>query len=313
MFDTLEVGDRRQEHVAVMALVAAGARQRREWYSVATLIEGAGSAVRMLRHEWNGFEPFDVADAEKLVEAVLTEDISRYEHLLQEQDSQTTTFVTVLDEEYPPNLRQAYNRPPFLFIKGLLTPEDNRSIAIVGTRQASEAGRKLAYDLASELSGRGVTVLSGLALGIDTASHVGALEAGGRTVAVLGHGIDMSLYPRENAELAKRIVSNGALVSQFWPDAPPTRYSFPMRNVVSSGMAIGTVVIEASSTSGAKNQARLALDHGKYLFLVRSLVLTQDWARKYSAHPRATVIDSPAEIIDVLVTLARPVKQLTLG
>jgi DNA processing protein len=312
MFDSLGVGDRRHEHVAVLALVAAGARQRLQWYTVATLVEGAGSAVRILRREWNGFEPFDVADAEKLVEAVLTEDIARYERLLQEQDSQSASFVTVLDEEYPLNLRQVYNRPPFLFIKGSLTLEDNRSIAIVGTRQPSEDGLKLAYDLASELSGRGVTVLSGLAVGIDTASHVGALEAGGRTVAVLGHGIGR-IYPSDNAELAERIVLKGALVSQFWPDAPPTRYSFPMRNVVSSGMAVGTVVIEASSTSGAKNQARLALDHGKHLFLVRPLVLTQDWARKYSEHPRATVIDSPAEIIDVLVRLAQPVRQLTLG
>src|SRR5690606_11165068 len=158
-----------------------------------------------------------------------------------------------------------YNPPPFLFVRGSLSAADERSIAIVGTRRASAAGLEQARWLASSLAKEGVTVLSGLARGIDTAAHRAALDGGGRTVAGMGTGINRR-YPAENSELADEIERQGALVSQFWPDAPPTRKSFPMRNVVMSGMALGTVVVEASSTSGAKMQARLALEHGKLVF-----------------------------------------------
>ena len=130
----------------------------------------------------------------------------------------------------------------------------------------------------------------------------------------MGTGIQR-VYPAENRELAARIVeAGGALVSQFWPDAPPTRYSFPMRNVVMSGMAVGTVVVEASSTSGAKMQARLALDHGKRLFLVESLVMHEKWARDYAERPGATVVKSVDDVLVALESELRSgVSQLTLG
>ena len=156
--------------------------------------------------------------------------------------------------------------------------------------------------------------MSGLARGIDGAAHSAALAAEGRTVAVLGTGIDR-VYPPEHEHLAQRIVASGrgALVSQFWPTAPPTRYSFPMRNVVMSGMAVGTVVIEAGRTSGAKLQARYALDHEKRLFLVKSLVLREEWAQQTAKHPLTTVVESAEDVLDVLVELAQPIEQLTLG
>jgi DNA processing protein len=156
-----------------------------------------------------------------------------------------------------------------------------------------------------------VTVLSGLARGIDATAHQAALDAGGRTVAVMGTGIDR-IYPAEHQSLAEDIVRSGALVSQFWPDAPPTKVSFPLRNVVMSGMAIGTVVVEASETSGARMQARLALEHGKRLFLVGSLVMHEDWAKRYAARPGTMAVDSVEDILDVLVAMGRPAKQLTL-
>lgn len=126
----------------------------------------------------------------------------------------------------------------------------------------------------------------------------------------MGTGIDR-IYPTEHEQLADRILQAGALVSQFWPDAPPTKFSFPMRNVVMSGMAMGTVVIEAWATSGARMQARLALEQGKRLFLIESLVMQEEWAKRYAERAGTTVVDSVEDILDTLVAMARPVEQLT--
>jgi DNA processing protein len=220
--------------------------------------------------------------------------------------------LTILDPDYPGNLRAIYNRPPMLFVKGDLRPEDERAVAVVGTRKASTEGLRHAHDLAFELARRNITVLSGLARGIDTAAHTATLEAGGRTIAVMGTGIG-SIYPRENTVLAERILaSGGALVSQFFPDAPPRSMNFPLRNVVMSGMSIGTVVVEASSTSGAKMQARLALEHSKKVFLLKSLVMKQEWAQKYSKRAGAFVVDSADKIVELVEQLVRPPKQLSL-
>lgn len=308
MFDTVR-STLYSERAAVLALAAATPG---EWYRTAALVEDAGSALRVLRRDWTGFEPFDVSQAEALVGDVRPEDLERYEHMIRSYEERGIRLITVLDEDYPLNLRQVYNRPPFLFVRGELREADNRAVAIVGTRQASDAGLDQARRLAEELARSDVTVLSGLARGIDSAAHRAALDAGGRTVAVMGTGIDR-IYPAEHQELAEEILKAGALVSQFWPEAPPTRVSFPMRNVVMSGMAIGTVVIEASATSGARMQARLALEHGKRLFLVKSLVMHEEWAGRYAERPGTTVVDSVDDILDVLVAMARPAEQLTLG
>jgi len=212
------------------------------------------------------------------------------------------TLVTVLDREYPANLRLIPNLPPFLFIRGELREEDVLSVAVVGTRQASEAGLRRAQRMSRLLAERGVTVVSGLALGIDTAAHRAALDAGGRTIAVLGTGITRC-YPPENRKLAETITRHGALVSQFWPTCSPSKSTFPRRNVVSSGLSQGTVVIEASRVSGAKMQARFALEHGKKVFLLRSLVAGEQWAAGYVAKRGAIEV---AEIDDVIRHLAAP-------
>jgi len=188
-------------------------------------------------------------------------------------------LVTVLDDDYPANLRLVHNLPPFLFIRGEVREQDVRSVAVVGTRDASPAGLRRARRMATLLFKHGVTVVSGLARGIDTAAHRAALEAGGRAIAVLGTGITRC-DPPENHDLAEEVALHGAPVWQFWTIRSPGRDAFPRRNVVTSGLSQGTVVIEASSTSGAKMQARLALEHGK-VFLVRSLVAEQKWAQEY--------------------------------
>ncbi|HUZ19333.1 MAG TPA: DNA-processing protein DprA [Acidimicrobiales bacterium] len=212
------------------------------------------------------------------------------------------TLVTVLDPGYPANLRLVPNLPPFLFVRGELRDEDVRSVAVVGTREASEAGLRRAQRMSQMLAERGVTVISGLAKGIDAAAHRAALDAGGRTIAVFGTGIT-KCYPSENRGLAEEITGRGALVSQFWPTRSPGKDTFPRRNVVTSGLSQGTVVIEASRTSGAKMQARLALEHGKKVFLVKSLVTDQQWAKDYVAKRGAIEV---ADVDEVIRHLAAP-------
>jgi len=211
-------------------------------------------------------------------------------------------LVTVLDEEYPPNLRLIPNLPPFLFFRGSLADGDAWSVAVVGTRSASAAGLERAARLSGLLARRDVTVISGLARGIDTAAHRAALDGAGRTIAVLGTGITRC-YPPDNRDLAERITRAGALVSQFWPTRAPGKDTFPRRNVVTSGLSQGTVVIEASQTSGARMQARLALEHGKKVFVVSSLAAEQDWARKYVADRGAIAV---GDVDEVLRHLAAP-------
>ncbi|MEX1171680.1 MAG: DNA-processing protein DprA [Chloroflexota bacterium] len=219
--------------------------------------------------------------------------------LLRDMADRGIRLTTVLDDDYPANLRTIFNLPPFLFYRGHLLEGDARSVAVVGTRQASMEGIEQAQRLVRQLVEAGVTVLSGLARGIDTAAHESCLASGGRTVAVVGTGI-LRTYPPENAELADRIAETGAVVSQFWPDTPPTSYSFPRRNITMSGMAQGTVVIEASATSGAKLQARRALEHGRRLFLPAELVRQREWAQRYVQRPGAIEVKSVDDIVSLL-------------
>ncbi|MEU6324766.1 DNA-processing protein DprA [Streptomyces sp. NPDC047009] len=214
-------------------------------------------------------------------------------------------LVTVLDVDYPANLRVIANLPPFLFYRGELEQRDARSIAVVGTRQASKEGLMRAARMARELVEHDVVIASGLARGIDSAAHEATLHVQGRTFAVMGTGIAAPVYPTENKDLAQKILDGGgALLSQFWPTSGPARYTFPRRNVVTSGTTAGSVVIEASSTSGAKMQARLAAEHGKLVFLIKSLADSQPWAAKMIADRRAIQVTQSSDIIDRLGSAA---------
>jgi DNA processing protein len=142
-------------------------------------------------------------------------------------------------------------------------------------------------------------VVSGLAAGIDTAAHLGAIEGGGRTIAVFGTGIDI-VYPAQNGELAAQVALSGACVSQFWPTMRGARWTFPARNLVTSGLSIGTVVVEASETSGARLQAMAALDHGKRVLLLRRLAEGQPWAIEAATRPGVIVVDSVDEVNDAV-------------
>jgi DNA processing protein len=298
------------EQAALLALTKASPR---EWYRTAALIHEAGSAISILNGEGRFLAEAHEAYAEELVSRVGPGDLEEAAALIDRVTRLGVSLYTVLDDEYPSNLQLIYNRPPFIWVKGQLEARDFRAIAVVGTRAASPEGRRRAERLAHGLAEQGVTVLSGLARGIDAAAHSAALAVGqGRTVAVIGNGLLVPHYPKENRGLAEQIEGRGAVVSQFWPDSPPRQINFPMRNVVMSGMAMGTVVVEASATSGAKMQARLALEHGKRLFLLESLVAAQDWARRYAERPGVTIVRSLDDVLDVLVKIAQAPEQLTL-
>ncbi len=175
--------------------------------------------------------------------------------------------LTQADETYPALLRQIYDPPIVLYVKGALTAKDNNAVALVGSRMTTHYGIETARKLAYQLAYVGVTVVSGGARGIDTAAHQGALAAKGRTVAVLGTGINL-IFPPENADLFQRITENGAVITQFPFNRPADKQSFPIRNRIVAGMTLGTVVVEANLTSGALITANMAVEAGRQVFAV---------------------------------------------
>jgi DNA processing protein len=171
------------------------------------------------------------------------------------------------DPEYPPSLREIYDPPIVLYVRGTLSSEDHNAIAIVGSRQSTPYGIEVARRLAFQLGHIGVTVVSGGARGIDTAAHHGALAAKGRTLCVLGTGINL-VFPPENAELYERAASSGAILTQFAFNRPADKQTFPIRNRIVAGMTLGTVVVEANLSSGALITAKFAADYGRQVFAV---------------------------------------------
>jgi DNA processing protein len=189
---------------------------------------------------------------------------------LRRAEQMGVTVVCLDAADYPPLLREIYDPPPALFVRGRLSEPDTETslaIAIVGTRSASPQGRSLARSLARELAGGGATIVSGLARGIDAAAHEGALEAGGRTLAVLGSGVDR-VYPPEHELLATRVAERGAVLSELPLGSAPLAFNFPRRNRIIAGLARAVVVVEAPKRSGALVTARLALDGGRDVFAV---------------------------------------------
>jgi DNA processing protein len=174
---------------------------------------------------------------------------------------------------YPMHLG-ALSPAPTLHVRGTIEADDGLAVAIVGSRHATAYGVEVAERLAADLASRGVTIVSGLARGIDTAAHRGALVAGGRTLAVLGSGVDV-VYPPENTRLADDIQRHGALVSQFAPGTPPFSWHFPERNRTLAGLALGVVVVEAAERSGALITAGLAAEMGREVFAVPGRVTSE--------------------------------------
>ena len=243
--------------------------------------------------------PEDRAWFEAGLAQVSRERLRHWERELDRLAERGIRMVDTIDADFPVNLRMIHDRPPFLMVRGDLAAGDDRAIAVVGTRRAGDEGRHAAYEIARQLADRGVTVVSGLAEGIDTAAHSGALSVGGRTIAVFGTGIEV-VFPAKNRLLADAIARSGACVSQFWPSMRGARWTFPVRNVVTSGLALGTVVVEAGETSGARLQAEAALRHGKRVFLLDQLVRSQPWARAVAARPDVAAVDSVDQVVDAV-------------
>jgi DNA processing protein len=171
------------------------------------------------------------------------------------------------DAGYPHNLREVYSPPPVLYVRGTIEPHDEFAVAVVGTRRASVYGKEAARMIGEGLAQASVTVVSGLAMGIDTVAHQACIAAGGRTLAVLGCGVDI-VYPAQNARLAADIVEHGALVSEYPLGTRPDARNFPPRNRIISGMSLGTVVVEADMGSGARITADFAAEQGRDVFAV---------------------------------------------
>jgi DNA processing protein len=181
------------------------------------------------------------------------------------------------DGDYPVQLAASASAPPELWVRGEIDADDAVAVAVVGSRRATAYGLAIAEEMSRELAARGVTVVSGLARGIDSAAHRGALAAGGRTIAVLGTGVDV-IYPAENRRLAGSIAESGALVSQFAPGTPPLAYHFPARNRVIAGLALGVVVVEAAERSGALITAGFAAELGREVMAVPGRVTSPESA-----------------------------------
>lgn len=215
-------------------------------------------------------------------------------------------LLTWRDEGYPPSLREIEDFPPLLFVRGSLQERDRFAVAIVGTRKPTSYGRNVTERLARELSRYGLTIISGGARGIDTAAHTGALRTDGRTIAVLGSGIDVP-YPSESAALFNRIANQGAILSEYPPGTPPDTWRFPARNRIVSALSLGVLVVEAPNDSGALITANYALEQGKPVFAVPGNIDTGQSAGCHKLIKEgATLVDSVEDIVRMLGIAPEP-------
>lgn len=231
------------------------------------LVDSLGSAQAVLAaddqtlREIPGMVPQHL---QRLRQAQRETDLARLRNLCVETG---VHLVSYADAEYPRLLAQVPDAPPLLFVQGQLTRDDDLAVAMVGTRKATPYGLKAARRLARDLAQRGFTIISGMALGIDAEAHEGALEAGGRSLAVMATGADVT-YPPEHRDLRRRLAEAGAVITELAFGTKPTRFAFPSRNRIIAGMALGVVVVEAPAKSGALITAEHAADQGREVFAV---------------------------------------------
>jgi DNA processing protein len=215
-------------------------------------------------------------------------------------EQQGITVLTWEDELYPRRLKEIDQPPPVLYTRGELVETDEWAVAIVGTRRVTAYGRQVTEEIAGALARNGVTVVSGMARGVDTIAHRAALSAGGRTIAVLGNGVDR-VYPPENRKLAADIIQQGALISDYPLGTPPEGINFPPRNRIISGISLGVVVVEAGVTSGALITAGFAADQGRDVFAVPGNIMApQSEGTNRLIQDGAQPLLDPQNILDAL-------------
>ena len=255
---------------------------KRYWIGF-NLIKGIG-AVRMqalighfgdLEAAWKA-APIELARAglgRKLIERILqAREQVDLEKLWARIEAQGIKILTWEDEAYPQRLKEIEQPPPVLYIRGEYLPDDLFAVAIVGTRRITPYGRQITEELAAYLAANRITVISGLARGVDAMAHQTALKAGGRTIGVLGSGVD-KIYPPEHRALAEKMTEHGAIISDYAPGTPPDASNFPPRNRIISGLSLAVVVIEAGETSGALITAEFAAEQGREVFAVPGSIL----------------------------------------
>lgn len=230
------------------------------------LIEYLGTPEDILKSPRNKLEKI-YGIGEKISGKIVSLKVSEIEKELDSARQKGLRVITVEDSEYPVNLRNISDPPIVLYVKGELKPEDDFSIGVVGSRRASFYGLSQAEEFSCGLAAHGFTIVSGMARGIDTFSHKGALKSGGRTIAVIGSGFNY-LYPAENKKLSDEISGNGAVISEFPLDTKPLPQNFPRRNRLISGMSLGLLVVEAARNSGALITADFALEQNREVFAI---------------------------------------------
>lgn len=281
----------REERAGLVALLRLRP-QNMNWAELTQHVLERGSATAALR-ALSGDPLFFTSALEAQLEAAAKD--------LDTWGAEGMLFTTVLDHDYPHRLRDIHQVPPFLFARGDLR-SDEIAVSVVGSRAASTQGVKMATSVAHALVQDEIAVISGLAAGIDTAAHRATLDVGGRPVGVIGTGLRIQ-YPAANRELHDAVARNGVLLSQFWPDAAPRKQSFPMRNATMSGYGLATVVIEAGEHSGARIQARLAVEHGRSVILSDLVLKSTAWAKDLQRRPGVYAAASTKEVMEIIRAL----------
>lgn len=280
-----------REHAALVALLRTRPTATSEREIAAQVLEAGSARAVWAATRAQTLLP-DAGDDEALLTAAT--DVAGW-------NRRGMTVLAITDALYPQRLRNVHEAPPLLFTRGVLHPDDH-AVSVVGSRQASDRGRQIAAAIATAVVGEGLTVASGLAVGIDTAAHRAALDAGGRTVAFIATGQERS-YPAANAPLQQEIAERGLVLSQFWPDSPPHKHTFLMRNATMSGYGLATIVVEAGEHSGARAQARMAVAHGRSVILTDAVVQANEWARALAGRPGVRVADGLRSVMDEVVGL----------
>ena len=309
----MNITELNEENAALVALLNT-CQKPDTWLTLTNKCLLEGSAVRVLEHM---ISPADhslhiddtfttwehgqgvLLGADEI--APLTDRVIQLENAWQDAREQITAwdrqglrFVSIFDQEFPTRLRAIVDVPPFVFCRGSLKLDD-LGVSVVGSRDCTPQSAEFARDTVSTLVERKFTVIAGLAHGVDSVAHREALRLGGRTVAFIGTGINR-YYPAENCPLQQEIERRGLVLSQFWPDTPPAKHTFPMRNALMSGYGLATVIVQASEYSGTRIQARQAQRHGRPLILRDTVLQETTWARKYKGRPGVYVVHSVDDV-----------------
>ena len=269
---------------------------------VRALLAAFGSAAAAMRAPVSALTRVDGVGRQTAAAIRSWDDPAEVDRQLDRADRVGARLVAFGDDEYPARLREIYDPPPFLWVRGRLTADDDDAVAVVGTRRASDYGRRAAEAFAGDLARAGVTVVSGLAYGIDVAAHRAALAAGGRTVAVLGSGVD-HVYPSRHAPVVREILERdaGAVVSELALGAKPDAPNFPRRNRIVSGMSVATVVAEAHDRGGALLTAAIALEQNREVFAVPASVFAPaTGTNRMIRRGLGTLAGSAADVLEIV-------------